>query len=73
MPGIWEKCYYRVDIIVNYLKSKNGFAAVHDKSDPQLISQLFGISKGAFKKTIDSLYKQKMISIERDGIRLLYS
>jgi len=60
-------------IILNYLRKQNGFAPVHDKSDPQLISDLFGMSKGAFKRAIGGLYKQKIISIEKDGIRLLSS
>jgi len=58
-------------IILQYLRKQNGFAPVHDKSDPQLISDLFGMSKGAFKRAIGGLYKQKIISIEKDGIRLL--
>jgi len=58
-------------IILKYLHKKEGFAPVHDKSDPQLISDLFGMSKGAFKKAIGGLYKQRIISIEKDGIRLL--
>ena len=58
-------------IILNYLNKQNGFAPVHDKSDPKLIADLFGMSKGAFKKTIGGLYKQRIISIEKDGIRLL--
>ncbi len=58
-------------IIEDHLKNQNGFAPVHDKSDPQLISKLFGMSKGAFKKAIGGLYKQKIISIEKDGIRLI--
>jgi uncharacterized protein len=58
-------------IIINYLKKQNGFAPVHDKSDPQLISDLFGMSKGAFKKAIGGLYKKKIIRIEDDGIHLL--
>ena len=60
-------------IIVNHLRKHKGFAPVHDKSDPQLISELFGMSKGMFKKTIGRLYKQKIISIGKDGIRLLES
>ncbi|MGB2269553.1 MAG: GntR family transcriptional regulator, partial [Cycloclasticus pugetii] len=28
-------------------------------------------SKGAFKKAIGGLYKQRIINIEKDGIRLL--
>ncbi len=58
-------------IILNYLNKKEGFAPVHDKSDPKLISELFGMSKGSFKKTIGGLYKQRVISIEKDGIRLV--
>ena len=59
------------ETIMAYLKRKQGFAPVHDKSDPRLISELFGMSKGAFKKAIGGLYKQRVISIEKDGIRLL--
>ena len=58
-------------LILDYLRNKDGFAPVHDKSDPKLISDLFGMSKGAFKKTIGGLYKQRIISIEKDGIRLI--
>jgi len=58
-------------IIVNHLRKKDGFAPVHDKSDPQLISDVFGMSKAAFKKAIGGLYKQRIISIEKDGIHLL--
>ena len=58
-------------IILNYLKKHNGFAPVHDKSDPKLISELFGMSKGVFKNTIGGLYKGKVISIAKDGIRLI--
>jgi hypothetical protein len=57
--------------ILDYLKKQNGFAPVHDKSDPAVISRLFGMSKGAFKKAIGGLYKQRIISIEEDGIRLV--
>jgi predicted RNA-binding protein (virulence factor B family) len=59
------------NIILSYLKNKNGFAPVHDKSDPKLISELFGMSKGAFKKAIGSLYKQRIINIEKGGIHLI--
>ena len=57
--------------ILTYLKKENGFAPVHDKSDPKLISELFGMSKGSFKKAIGGLYKKKIISIGKDGIRLV--
>ena len=58
-------------IILIYLQKQNGFAPVHDKSNPELISRLFGMSKASFKKAIGSLYKQRIITIDKDGIRLV--
>lgn len=57
-------------IILNYLEKHNGFAPIHDKSSPEIIADTFGMSKGAFKKAIGGLYKQRIISISKDGIRL---
>ncbi len=56
--------------ILGYLQRHGGHAALHDKSAPAEIEALFGISKAAFKKAIGSLYKQRLIVIEKDGIRL---
>ena len=58
-------------VIEDYLIEHDGFAAVHDKSDPEQIAKLFGMSKGAFKKAIGGLYKQRIIDIEKNGIRLV--
>lgn len=58
-------------VILTYLKNKQGFAPVHDKSEPKLISEIFGMSKAEFKKTIGGLYKQRLINIEKNGIRLI--
>lgn len=61
--------------ILRYLQQlpeeQDGYAPVHDKSDPALILKLFGMSKKSFKKTIGKLYKQRVIIIEKDGIRLI--
>lgn len=59
------------ETILNYLRKNDGFAPVHDKSAPQLISRIFGMSKSVFKKTIGGLYKQRVIRIEKDGIHLI--
>jgi uncharacterized protein len=56
--------------VVAYLKEHDGFAAAHDKTDPEKIQALFGMSKKSFKKVISGLYKQRIIKIEADGIRL---
>ncbi|MCW8899937.1 MAG: S1-like domain-containing RNA-binding protein [Gammaproteobacteria bacterium] len=58
-------------LILDYLKQQNGFAPVHDKTDPKIISDLFGLSKKAFKKAISALYKQRIINIEKDGINIV--
>lgn len=52
-------------------KQESGFAPVHDKSDPQVIADVFRMSKAAFKKAIGALYKQRVITIEDEGIRLV--
>lgn len=57
-------------LILDYLKKHDGFAAVNDKSDPALIQELFNMSKKTFKKTIGGLYKQRSIVIIPDGIQL---
>jgi len=57
-------------IILDYLKCKNGFAALTDRTDPETILDLFGMSKAAFKKAIGGLYKQRIILIKKDGIYL---
>ncbi len=56
--------------VLDYLKRHDGFAAVHDKTDPEIIQSLFGMSKKSFKKVIGRLYKQRIIEIQDDGIRL---
>ena len=56
--------------VLDYLKRHDGFAAVHDKTDPAIIQKLFGMSKKTFKKVIGGLYKQRIIQIQDDGIRL---
>lgn len=58
-------------VIHDYLRNNGGFAPVHDKSPPEQISELLGISKGQFKKGVGALYKQRIITIETDGIRLV--
>ena len=57
--------------ILDSLKAQGGYAAVHDKSEPELIYSLFRCSKKAFKQAIGALYKKKIINIEPEGIRLI--
>lgn len=66
-----EKTDEITDLILYKLKTNAGFLELHDKSDPKDIQKAFGVSKGMFKKALGSLYKQKKISLEANGIRLL--
>ncbi|MBS7424643.1 CvfB family protein [Pseudomonas syringae] len=57
--------------ILAKLRENDGTLPVSDKSDPQIISGLFGVSKGNFKKAIGALYKQGQIVIHADRIELV--
>ncbi|WP_134942813.1 CvfB family protein [Pseudomonas syringae] len=57
--------------ILAKLSENDGTLPVSDKSDPQVISGLFGVSKGNFKKAIGALYKQGQIVIHADRIELV--
>lgn len=57
--------------ILNILKSNDDYISVTDESKPELIYHLFGMSKKNFKKSIGTLYKQRIISLEKEGIRLI--
>ncbi|TWT80388.1 hypothetical protein CA13_18030 [Planctomycetes bacterium CA13] len=67
----WQIRDHYSQMIQDYLRDHDGFAPVHDKSPPAPIFDLLGMSKGQFKKAIGGLYKQRVITIEKDGIRLV--
>jgi predicted RNA-binding protein (virulence factor B family) len=56
--------------IMDKLQQQGGFIAVSDKSRPKVIADLFGVSKKQFKRAIGRLYKKRLITLEKDGIRL---
>lgn len=68
-PG-YEKIVDLGSQIVEKLRQNGGFLAVTDYSPPELISELFGISKKNYKKAVGGLYRQGIVIIEEDGIRL---
>lgn len=56
--------------IMKKLTAEQGFLAINDKSSSELISKMFGVSKKKFKMALGGLYRQRVISIDKDGIRL---
>jgi predicted RNA-binding protein (virulence factor B family) len=58
-------------ILLKALEDSGGFLPLHDKSSPESIKTTLNMSKKIFKKVIGGLYKEGVISIEENGIRLL--
>ena len=71
-PG-YRKIGGIVEAILRELKKNNGFLPVTSKTSAQEISELFGVSKKNYKMAIGALYKERRVTIEDDGIRLVES
>lgn len=57
--------------ILNCLEDSKGFLPFNDKSAPDDIKQRFHMSKNAFKRATGHLLKEKLITIEKDGIHII--
>ncbi len=69
-PG-YKKVGGLSDQILERLQSAGGYIALADKSPADLIEAEFGVSKRVYKMAIGKLYKNRIITIESDGIRLI--
>lgn len=58
-------------LILEKLESSGGFLNLTDKTSPEKIYELFGVSKKKYKMALGSLYKKRLITIHDDGIRLI--
>lgn len=54
--------------IIAQLDANDGFLALGDKSPPEAIQRIFGVSKKAFKQGLSKLYKERRIRITERGI-----
>ncbi|MCB0350425.1 MAG: GntR family transcriptional regulator [Bdellovibrionales bacterium] len=57
--------------IIELLNQSNGFLDINDKTDPERIYDLFGVSKKKYKIALGGLYKNRIITVHEDGIRLV--
>lgn len=57
--------------ILAFLKAEGGSATLTDRSSPEAIYRRFGVSKASYKKALGALYKQRLIALEKERIRLL--
>jgi len=59
------------DAIVEHLRQQDGVSTLTDKSSPDEIYAIFGVSKKSYKKALGQLYKNQQILIEKHQISLL--
>jgi predicted RNA-binding protein (virulence factor B family) len=58
------------DKLLAHIAENDGFSPLHDKSAPELIQRILGVSKKTFKATVGNLLKKDKITIEKNGLRL---
>lgn len=58
-------------MILSQLEASSGYLPINDKTDPAVIKKQFAVSKRVFKMAIGGLYRQRLITIEDKGIRLV--
>jgi len=69
--GYKESVVSNTQTVLNVLKAHKNFIPLNDKSDPNDVKRILGLSKKAFKRAVGHLYKQKLIDIRQDGIYLV--
>lgn len=55
--------------ILSLLNDNGGYLPYNDKSDPEDIYRVFGISKKTFKMAVGALYKKRLIEFTQTGIK----
>lgn len=73
--SIREKAYIQINEdaqkLLELIEREGGQLKVGDKSDPELIKSMTGMSKNEFKRAAGNLYKQRLVTIEKESIRKL--
>lgn len=70
VPG-YNRVEGEAEKILRLLHDHDGYLPYCDKSDPEEIYSFFGMSKKTFKMTLGNLYKQRKITFEKSGIKLV--
>ena len=66
-PG-YQKVDSLSDKVMTKLKENDGFLPVGDKSEPEIIYEMFGVSKKKYKQALGDLYKKRKIIFDKNGI-----
>lgn len=59
------------EAIIEHLQQNHGVTQLTDKSPPDDIYQVFGVSKSNYKKALGKLYRERLITIDKHQITLL--
>ena len=57
-------------MLLDALREAGGFLPFTDRSEPEAIAERFEVSKKTFKRAVGTLYKQHLITLSDEGIRL---
>lgn len=71
-PGI-ETLEKHAEKIIKILRTNGGHLPFHDKSNALEVQDALQMSKKAFKRAIGNLYRQKLIDLTENGIKLIES
>jgi uncharacterized protein len=58
------------DVILRALAAHGGALPLDDRSSPEAIQQALGMSKKTFKKAVGGLYKDGLVTLSQEGVRL---
>jgi predicted RNA-binding protein (virulence factor B family) len=58
------------DVILKALAAHDGALPLHDRTSPAAILKALGMSKKTFKKAVGGLYKDGLVSLTDEGVRL---
>jgi predicted RNA-binding protein (virulence factor B family) len=69
-PG-YQRVEGESEKILRLLKENNGYLPYNDKSAPEDIYGFFEMSKKSFKMAVGNLYREKKITLEQTGIKIV--
>lgn len=69
--GYKQSVVSNTDALLKAIQDSNNCLSLTDKSTPEEIKSVLGLSKKAFKRAAGHLYKKKLIEIRSDGLYLV--
>lgn len=58
--------------ILKALAAHGGLLPLNDKSSPEMIAEVLKMSKKTFKKALGGLYKERLVALTAEGVRLCH-